>query len=183
MLHAVPRPAGHSPLQRGARAHTGSSAAARRLASVGAAPAARAGRGRAVRAQASAAQKGINKVVLAYSGGLDTSVILKWLQQTYDCEVVTFTADLGQVRVGGGTRQLLVRAGGVVALCSRRHSTPAACSVRWSRARVMQAAADRGWGVAKLGSAASTVAASHTCAPHHTRHPHPHPHTHTHQTG
>ncbi|MEN3975145.1 argininosuccinate synthase [Emcibacter sp. SYSU 3D8] len=40
--------------------------------------------------------KKINKVVLAYSGGLDTSVILKWLQATYDCEVVTFTADLGQ---------------------------------------------------------------------------------------
>ncbi len=38
----------------------------------------------------------INKVVLAYSGGLDTSVILKWLQETYDCEVVTFTADIGQ---------------------------------------------------------------------------------------
>jgi argininosuccinate synthase len=38
----------------------------------------------------------INKVVLAYSGGLDTSVILKWLQDIYDCEVVTFTADLGQ---------------------------------------------------------------------------------------
>jgi argininosuccinate synthase len=38
----------------------------------------------------------INKVVLAYSGGLDTSVILRWLQETYDCEVVTFTADLGQ---------------------------------------------------------------------------------------
>lgn len=38
----------------------------------------------------------INKVVLAYSGGLDTSVILKWLQDTYGCEVVTFTADLGQ---------------------------------------------------------------------------------------
>jgi argininosuccinate synthase len=37
-----------------------------------------------------------NKVVLAYSGGLDTSVILKWLQDTYNCEVVTFTADLGQ---------------------------------------------------------------------------------------
>ncbi|MBV9511921.1 MAG: argininosuccinate synthase [Caulobacteraceae bacterium] len=36
------------------------------------------------------------KVVLAYSGGLDTSIILKWLQQTYGCEVVTFTADLGQ---------------------------------------------------------------------------------------
>ncbi len=38
----------------------------------------------------------INKVVLAYSGGLDTSVILRWLQDTYHCEVVTFTADLGQ---------------------------------------------------------------------------------------
>jgi argininosuccinate synthase len=38
----------------------------------------------------------INKVVLAYSGGLDTSVILKWLQDVYQCEVVTFTADLGQ---------------------------------------------------------------------------------------
>jgi argininosuccinate synthase len=38
----------------------------------------------------------VNKVVLAYSGGLDTSVILKWLQDEYECEVVTFTADLGQ---------------------------------------------------------------------------------------
>jgi argininosuccinate synthase len=38
----------------------------------------------------------VNKVVLAYSGGLDTSVILKWLEETYDCEVVTFTADIGQ---------------------------------------------------------------------------------------
>jgi argininosuccinate synthase len=38
----------------------------------------------------------IKKVVLAYSGGLDTSVILKWLQDTYKCEVVTFTADIGQ---------------------------------------------------------------------------------------
>ena len=38
----------------------------------------------------------VGKVVLAYSGGLDTSVILKWLQENYDCEVVTFTADLGQ---------------------------------------------------------------------------------------
>src|SRR5262249_55508008 len=38
----------------------------------------------------------IKKIVLAYSGGLDTSVILKWLQETYRCEVVTFTADLGQ---------------------------------------------------------------------------------------
>ena len=42
------------------------------------------------------ATKPIRKVVLAYSGGLDTSVILKWLQDTYGCEVVTFTADIGQ---------------------------------------------------------------------------------------
>src|SRR5476649_1679124 len=42
------------------------------------------------------AKANINKVVLAYSGGLDTSIILKWLQTTYGCEVVTFTADLGQ---------------------------------------------------------------------------------------
>jgi argininosuccinate synthase len=42
------------------------------------------------------AATGIKKVVLAYSGGLDTSVILKWLQQEYGCEVVTFTADIGQ---------------------------------------------------------------------------------------
>jgi len=42
------------------------------------------------------AKRGVKKVVLAYSGGLDTSVILKWLQTEYGCEVVTFTADLGQ---------------------------------------------------------------------------------------
>jgi argininosuccinate synthase len=41
-------------------------------------------------------KKDIKKVVLAYSGGLDTSIILKWLQTTYGCEIVTFTADLGQ---------------------------------------------------------------------------------------
>jgi len=41
-------------------------------------------------------KRNINKVVLAYSGGLDTSVILKWLEDVYDCEVVTFTADIGQ---------------------------------------------------------------------------------------
>ncbi|MGM0532886.1 MAG: argininosuccinate synthase [Campylobacterota bacterium] len=40
--------------------------------------------------------KKINKVVLAYSGGLDTSIILKWLQDEYDCEVITYTADIGQ---------------------------------------------------------------------------------------
>ncbi len=38
----------------------------------------------------------ISKVVLAFSGGLDTSVILKWLQDTYQCVIVTFTADIGQ---------------------------------------------------------------------------------------
>ena len=38
----------------------------------------------------------VKKVVLAYSGGLDTSIILKWLEDTYHCEVVTFTADIGQ---------------------------------------------------------------------------------------
>ncbi|MCB1463801.1 MAG: argininosuccinate synthase, partial [Nitratireductor sp.] len=41
-------------------------------------------------------KKEINKVVLAYSGGLDTSIILKWMQNEYGAEVVTFTADLGQ---------------------------------------------------------------------------------------
>ena len=38
----------------------------------------------------------IKKIVLAYSGGLDTSVILKWLQDNYQCDVVTFTADVGK---------------------------------------------------------------------------------------
>jgi len=41
-------------------------------------------------------KKAVKKVVLAYSGGLDTSVILRWLQDAYGCEVVTFTADIGQ---------------------------------------------------------------------------------------
>ncbi len=41
-------------------------------------------------------KSGVNKVVLAYSGGLDTSIILKWLQEEYSCDVVTFTADIGQ---------------------------------------------------------------------------------------
>ena len=50
----------------------------------------------AQKAALSKAKSGVKKVVLAYSGGLDTSIILKWLQETYGCEVVTFTADLGQ---------------------------------------------------------------------------------------
>ena len=41
-------------------------------------------------------KKEVKKVVLAYSGGLDTSVILKWLQDEYNAEVITFTADIGQ---------------------------------------------------------------------------------------
>src|ERR1700691_3919925 len=49
--------------------------------------------------------KAIKRAVLAYSGGLDTSIILKWLQTTYDCEVVTFTADLGQGEELGPARQ------------------------------------------------------------------------------
>ena len=46
--------------------------------------------------QGDANTRDVKKVVLAYSGGLDTSIILKWLQTTYGCEVITFTADLGQ---------------------------------------------------------------------------------------
>ena len=52
------------------------------------------------------------RVGLAFSGGLDTSVILKWLQTTYECEVVTFTADIGQgEEVGKGLRERLSRVG------------------------------------------------------------------------
>jgi len=53
----------------------------------------------------------VNKVVLAYSGGLDTSVILRWLQETYACEVVTFTADLGQGEELGPAREKAERMG------------------------------------------------------------------------
>jgi len=53
----------------------------------------------------------IRKVVLAYSGGLDTSVILKWLQDTYECEVVTFTADIGQGEEVEPARQKAVKLG------------------------------------------------------------------------
>jgi argininosuccinate synthase len=53
----------------------------------------------------------IKRVVLAYSGGLDTSIILKWLQETYDCEVVTFTADLGQGEELGPARDKALKLG------------------------------------------------------------------------
>jgi argininosuccinate synthase len=57
------------------------------------------------------AQNEIRKVVLAYSGGLDTSVILKWLQENYGCEVVTFTADIGQGEEVEPARSKAVAAG------------------------------------------------------------------------
>jgi argininosuccinate synthase len=56
-------------------------------------------------------QPKVNKVVLAYSGGLDTSIILKWLQETYGCEVVTFTADLGQGEELEPARAKAIKAG------------------------------------------------------------------------
>jgi argininosuccinate synthase len=57
----------------------------------------------------------VKKVVLAYSGGLDTSVILKWLIETYDCEVVTFSADLGQPDPMGEVEQNAYKTGAVKA--------------------------------------------------------------------
>ncbi len=59
--------------------------------------------------------KGIKKVVLAYSGGLDTSVILKWLVETYHCEVVTMTADLGQEEDLAGVDKKALKTGAVKA--------------------------------------------------------------------
>lgn len=57
----------------------------------------------------------INKVVLAYSGGLDTSVILKWLIETYQCDVVTFSADLGQPDPMGNVEQNALKTGAIKA--------------------------------------------------------------------
>ncbi len=62
--------------------------------------------------------KDVKKVVLAYSGGLDTSIILKWLQETYGCEVVTFTADLGHV-LGSGDGQVVLLTARFRGLCGR----------------------------------------------------------------
>ena len=55
--------------------------------------------------------KGIKKVVLAYSGGLDTSVILKWLIETYGCKVVAFAADLGQGEELDGLEEKAINTG------------------------------------------------------------------------
>lgn len=57
----------------------------------------------------------INKVVLVYSGGLDTSVILKWLIETYECDVVTFSADLGQEEELDGLEEKARKTGAVKA--------------------------------------------------------------------
>ena len=66
---------------------------------------------RAARDTAAAMKPSVKKVVLAYSGGLDTSVILRWLQETYGCEVVTFTADIGQGEELGPARKKAERMG------------------------------------------------------------------------
>jgi argininosuccinate synthase len=58
---------------------------------------------------------GLNKIVLSYSGGLDTTAILKWLQETYECEVVTFTADLGDGDDYSPVRQKALNSGAVEA--------------------------------------------------------------------
>lgn len=85
---------------------------------------ARFARGVSIRAQASPAKQ-IKKVVLAYSGGLDTSIILKWLTDTYGCEVVTFTADLGQVGPASPPpTQFRLLATGFHAVCAIRCLTP-----------------------------------------------------------
>jgi len=66
----------------------------------------------------------IKKVVLAYSGGLDTSIILKWLQQVYQCEVVTFTADLGQGEEVEPARQKAEKMGIREIYMSKSHRRP-----------------------------------------------------------
>lgn len=71
------------------------------------------------RVQAQGALGKVNRAVLAYSGGLDTSVILKWLQEEYGCEVITFTADLGQVRAAGAMQPVRLHGCG----CSARAQT------------------------------------------------------------
>ena len=57
--------------------------------------------------------RSIGKVVLAYSGGLDTSIILQWLRDVYGCEVVAFTADIGQGEEVEPARQKAMAGGGL----------------------------------------------------------------------
>lgn len=58
-----------------------------------------------------AQNKPVKKIVLAYSGGLDTSVILTWLKETYDCEVIAFTADVGQKEELSGLEEKGIKTG------------------------------------------------------------------------
>ena len=60
----------------------------------------------------------IRKVVVAYSGGLDTSVIVRWIKETYQCDVVTFTADLGQEEELDGIEEKAKKTGDVKAVVS-----------------------------------------------------------------
>ena len=64
----------------------------------------------------------VNKIVLAYSGGLDTSVICRWLVENYDAEVITFTADLGQEEELGGLEEKARSSGAVKAHIVECHS-------------------------------------------------------------
>ena len=59
----------------------------------------------------SAAKKSVSKVVLAYSGGLDTSCIVPWLVENYDCEVICFCANLGQEEELAGLEEKALRSG------------------------------------------------------------------------
>ncbi|MBM3290141.1 MAG: argininosuccinate synthase, partial [Candidatus Hydrogenedentes bacterium] len=58
-----------------------------------------------------------NKIVLAYSGGLDTSVILKWLQETYKADVVAFIADIGQMEETDEAKEKAVKTGACAVYC------------------------------------------------------------------
>jgi hypothetical protein len=96
-------------------------------------------RARTVNAKAAGMSGPVKKVVLAYSGGLDTSIILKWLVDVYNCEVVTFTADLGQVRREEGllwaSRVLIARSPALIRpRCDLRATDLHAIGARWRSA-------------------------------------------------
>src|SRR5688500_7407234 len=63
------------------------------------------------RGEKAMSNKGVKKVVLAYSGGLDTSVIVPWLRNNYDCEVICFCADLGQEEELDGLEEKAIKSG------------------------------------------------------------------------
>ena len=79
--------------------------------------------------------KGINKIVLAYSGGLDTSVMLRWLKEQYQCEVVCYCADVGQGAEMDGLDEKAKATGASIRLTARQQ--PKAPPCRWlSRCRL-----------------------------------------------